>query len=132
MTKEQEKYAEWAVGGVVAFGLGWLLFRLFGQGSGALPVAEAGTPAATAGESLPAISTVPFGPPASATGQGCGCGCSGGGDCAPTPNTIPTMNQILQQGTDAANQIYAFGNATLQAMADAYNEENPLLKITVG
>lgn len=72
----------------------------------------------------------PYSPSIGATNGGC-C-CDGGGGCPVSPDTIDTINGMLATATTAANQIFAAGNNTLDAIVAYNNQANPLLLATVG
>lgn len=73
---------------------------------------------------------MPYGPP---SGGGGDCCCGGGGSgCAASPDTIETINSMWNDATNAANNIFNAGNATLAAIIAANAANNPLLKFTMG
>lgn len=122
--KQKETLAGVAVLVVLVLAIGWVLFHAFRSPAAASNGAGAddtGTPGAVTPVNPFAV------PNLSINGGGdCGCGCSS------AASVIPTINQMLTQGAVATNQINAMGNATLQALANMGEQEDPLLQITTG
>lgn len=122
MSKEhKERLIEGVVVAVLAALILWVLFNAF-----------RGAPGGSSSSTGPTINEAdPNASPYSFPGLGGGgCGCNDG--CPVSASTIPTLNTMLAQGAAATNQILGMGTATLQALADMGNEEDPLLKVTVG
>jgi len=129
--KQKEQWAGAAVLVVLVLLIAWALWGAFGNAARTV----SGRPSINVGGNTGGGVTIDNGgdnPYAIPTGDGCGCGCGGSGGCPVSPSAIQTVNQMLQTGAAATNQIYAMGNATLNAMADILNQEDPLYAITQG
>lgn len=129
--KQKEQWAGAAVLVVLVLLIAWALWGAFGNAARAvMPGASVNVGGNTGGGVN--IDTGDSNPYALPSGGGCCGGCGGSSGCPVSPSAIQTVNQMLQTGTTAANQIYAAGNATLAAMADIMNQEDPLYAITTG
>lgn len=120
-----KRTTEWIVGGSAALLIAWMLYHIYSAGSSASASAPLEIPGSVQASS-PAI-TLNASTPAPATPNACTCGTD---SCAITTAQIPTLQQIMYAGVAAANQIYAAGNATLQAVANT--NQNQLVQVTVG
>jgi hypothetical protein len=127
MTEKQKE--QWAAAGVfalLALLILWALFHAFGGRVGSSTVNNAAPDNGGV-----KVYQSPY-DPALTQGDGCCGGCGGGGGGCPATSTTNTLNTMIGLATDAANHIYAAGNATLDAITAYGQMGDPLLYATRG
>lgn len=131
--KDKKLLGESAVAAILLLITIWGLMKAFGGSSQPQSVSDGvGTVPVASTVTYPDYDTEgAYSPPVAANDSCCGT-CASSGGCPTSSNTIQTINQMVAQGNAAAAQITAMGNATLQAITDAYTANNPLLQVTVG
>lgn len=130
-----KKEKQWTVAALLTALLIWLLWFLLHHKS--QPAAAQETEPANTfnlGPLVPPVLNVPTNnnPAVNASPVQSGCGCNSCSSCPENPATIGGVNQILAISTATANMILQAGNSTLQALATIANQEDPLVKVTVG
>lgn len=124
--KQKEQWAAAGVFAVLALLILWALFHTFGG-----RVGSSTTTNEAPDNGGVSVYQSPYDPRLTQGDPCCG-GCGSGGGGCPATGTTQTLNQMIGMATDAANTIYAAGNATLDAITAYGQMGDPLTAITRG